>query len=1277
MQTTLLGLAIALILALLAALVGPFLIDWNQFRGPFEAEATRVLGAQVRVAGPLDARLLPTPSLRLQRVTVGGANDAGRVGAAKLDVEFSLGSLMRGELRADELSINGLSLDLGLDPQGRLDWPAAGLSNLAALTVDRLNLTGRIALHDAASRSNLELSDIAFSGELRAQAAALRGDGNFLLGGQRYPFRLSTGRAADGAAIRLRAGINQGAGGIAADLDGLVRFDQGRPRFDGTALLAALAAVAGETPRTPWRIAAKIEADPVRAQLDEVEVSWGAEDRALKLAGSGEARFGAVPRLDAKLSARQLDADRLLAQPGDAAPPLPWLTRLRDLAASLPLPPSPARVSLDADQIMIGNRPVTDLVAELRGDPQAWQLERLELRAPGGTRLALRGGTGVADAAITGTLDLSATDPELLAAWLQGRTPTAGGLTKALRIAGGVRAGSDALVLDPLTMQSGGDTLRGRFAYRARRDDQGAQIDAELKGNSADLDAALQWARTLAGPDGGWPERASLTLDLGKLSVGDQVWQPAAVRLTYDPHRIALDKLKLGTAGGLLLEGDGALDRDSAAGRLSLTARAPSPGPIAAAIDPFVPAIAARVKALPNEAGEARAKLSLSTEKTGTAPDHVEASGSLELTASGLSGRLTAKASPAAADLRKLDVEALTRIALAFDGELSAPRGETLLGLLGLDRVIDAGDGAAMLQASGTGKWRGALQGKAKLTAARLDAEANGEIEPFAAEPKAALSLKARKLDLAPLFDLPASGTSDAPLSLATQLTVAGSKWTFKDIDAGIAGSRLRGRLALTRGETAELDGEAGIDTLPLGPALQLALGATGRPADEPLGQGWLRGWRGKIAFQAVRAELPGGSELLPLRGVIRSDGRSLTLDSNGKLGGGDAKVVLTAKPTDAGVALDTRLSLKDADAAALRYGALALPPGKLSLQGTMASSGRSASALAGALSGGGTMSLAQASISGLDPGAFAVAIRATDQGQPIDADHLARLVEPALKAGPLKVDSAQFPLSVSDGRLKLAPTTLQARDARAVVSGGYDIAAGQADLRVTLALAEAGPEQPPEIRMFAAGPPDRMEWSRDLSGLSSWLSIRRIDRETRKLQMLEQGARPPVGPDPAAATQSPSKADKSSAQTSSLPPAAPAKSDSAPAAPRTPSGDPQAAQRSAPAAAEPETASQTGQGTAPALLPQTPPLPEADPRRATPKPAAQQQRPSQPRPQTSPQPQTSPKPQAPTAAPSTSREMLAPLPPPLEIKPAPGDVRPSRPRPPLVLSPPNARATD
>jgi len=56
------------------------------------------------------------------------------------------------------------------------------------------------------------------------------------------------------------------------------------------------------------------DADQAAARLDQIEVSYGPEERALRLVGAGEASFGAAPRLRASLSARQLDADRFAAR---------------------------------------------------------------------------------------------------------------------------------------------------------------------------------------------------------------------------------------------------------------------------------------------------------------------------------------------------------------------------------------------------------------------------------------------------------------------------------------------------------------------------------------------------------------------------------------------------------------------------------------------------------------------------------------------------------------------------------------------------------------------------------------------------------------------------------------------------------------------------------------------------------------------------------------------------------------------------------------------------
>jgi len=262
-QTTLLGLAIAFIIALLAALIGPYFIDWNQFRPQFEAEASKVIGAPVRVAGDLSARLLPTPSLRLRYIVVGRANDLGKVRAEKLDVEFSLGDLMRGEWRANELTISGAALDLGLDPQGRIDLPISnGKFNFGSLSIDRLNLTGRVALHDAASRQTLELNDIAFSGEVRSTAGSVRGEGSFALDGARHGFNVSSGQTADGNGTRVHLGIDPGEQTPSADVDGVLSFEGRAPRFEGAVALAAPPvpkAKAGDTCRRPHPIRFPVE----------------------------------------------------------------------------------------------------------------------------------------------------------------------------------------------------------------------------------------------------------------------------------------------------------------------------------------------------------------------------------------------------------------------------------------------------------------------------------------------------------------------------------------------------------------------------------------------------------------------------------------------------------------------------------------------------------------------------------------------------------------------------------------------------------------------------------------------------------------------------------------------------------------------------------------------------------------------------------------------------------------------------------------------------------
>jgi hypothetical protein len=146
-----------------------------------------------------------------------------------------------------------------------------------------------------------------------------------------------------------------------------------------------------------------------------------------------------------------------------------------------------------------------------------------------------------------------------------------------------------------------------------------------------------------------------------------------------------------------------------------------------------------------------------------------------------------------------------------------------------------------------------------------------------------------------------------------------------------------------------------------------------------------------------------------------------------------------------------------------------------------------------------------------------------------------------------------------------------------------------------------------PEIQLFAAGTPDAMTRSVDVAALSSWLAVRAIDHETRRLDAIEKGEPPPPPPTPISIPKEASE-DIS-------PPVEPLK---------------------------------------------TVPLPGRDPRRAK---------------QPVPKAAAPPRPIAPPAAaawppPPATQQQAAPLPAPIDVKPAPGSAAKPKPKPPIALTP-------
>ena len=430
MQTTLLGLAIAIILALVTALVGPLLIDWNGYREQLEARASGLTGLEFKVAGAIDARLLPTPSLTLQGIEFGRPRDASRVRARSLRLEFALGSLLRGEWKIADARLEAPEVTIGLDAAGHVGLPVPSTGFAPdSVSIQQLSIAdGRVILTDAATQSRLVLEKLEFRGDLRSLAGPAKGDGSFVIAGQHYPYRFSAGRVGDDGSLKMRLALDPIERPFTAEADISLRIENGVPQFEGGIAVARVVGRAPEGARAvivePWRVTSRFKGDSNGASFDQFELQYGPDERPIKIRGGARMVFGAKPRLDGELSSPQIDIDRILTltEPSQTRP-LPVLKTFAEYVVNEMHMPFPVRLGVQVESLMLAGAPLQRLNGVIKSDGESWDIERFELRAPGLTQVRLGGRIGITrfGTVFRGPVEIDAGNPRALFTWLTGR----------------------------------------------------------------------------------------------------------------------------------------------------------------------------------------------------------------------------------------------------------------------------------------------------------------------------------------------------------------------------------------------------------------------------------------------------------------------------------------------------------------------------------------------------------------------------------------------------------------------------------------------------------------------------------------------------------------------------------------------------------------------------------------------------------------------------------------------------------------------------------------
>lgn len=1132
MQTTLLGVAIAIILALVTALVGPLFIDWNSYRGEFEARASRLTGLDFRVTGAIDARLLPIPTVVLQGVEFGRPDEGSKVRARLLRIEFALGALARGEWRIAEAQLEGPEFTAGLDGTGRVAWPVPKLGfDLEGVSIARLQIQdGRASLADAASDARVVLEKFDFTGEVRSLVGPAKGEGSFVVAGQRYPYRLAIGRIADDGAAKVRLAVDATGQPIAAEADISLWLQRGVPRFEGSLQVARAVgrapAGAGSLITEPWRVTSRIRGDSAAAALEQIEFQYGPDDRAVKLRGSADLTFGGQPQFKGALSSPQIDLDRVLALPEPVRRrPLAAIKTLAESFLAASRLPIPAALNLSAENVTLGGAALVRLAADLKADADGVEIKGLELRAPGMSQLRLKGrlvatSTG---AQFVGSTRLEANDPRALVAWLTERSDEQAVSSGPLRVGGDLTIGSDAIAIDRLKFELDRMTVAGRLSYSWARDERPARLEAVLNAPEIDFDRIHAVAKAVLGETTfDWPREGSLSLKIARALVAGIEAKQAEIEMRSDANGFEIARLAIADFGGATLAAKGRIDTkaQSPRGAMTLDVDARALDGLVALLDKIAPEAGDRLR---RSAG----RLVPLTLRAAVSVDPAPAGGAAaKIKIDGRAGafRLAMQGDAAGAnDAMKLDdLGALAGARVDLSGRLDADDAAALIECIGLDRFLAVDKRPARLTLAVKGPLDGELAVDAQLAAGALNIASNGSVH-VADRAKAGADLNLKITNATVRSPRPGGRPAEPlPASVTARLALSQATVRVSELTGTVAGASVRGRLELgVQQQPITVEGDLELGALDLPAAIAAAIGmpaqgaanagtstnASGPWPAEPFEQA-LPGLSGQVAVKAARVALTPKLAAQDVRGVLRFGDSELALQGmEGRLAGGQAAADLTFLRRANGLSARTQLRLVGANAAELLpEGSLS---GRLTVEATAEGTGMSPVALVGSLVGSGSFTLENGRVMRLDPAAFDAVIRAVDQGLPIDATRIRDRVDAALTRGGLGIALAEGAITIGDGQARLSNPTVRAQRADLAAGGSVNLAEGALDARLTLFGAGAGApaDTRPEIGIVLKGPIETPKRTVDVAALASWLALRAVEQQSKKLDVLEGGA--------------------------------------------------------------------------------------------------------------------------------------------------------------------------
>ncbi len=1116
-------------LALTAALVAPYFIDWSSYRSAFEREAGHILGREVQVEGTARARLLPFPSVTFTDVVVVDpetGEPAMTVDEFSMDAE--LAPFLRGEVFIFDMRLVRPNMRVEIAPDGTVDWAVRPSSRFNPRQVTLENVTvsdGTIAVHQQASGRTVRLSDIESELSARNLSGPWRVNGSLEIDGMPASLSAATGSVGEDGRMRVRISLEPRDFPIALTTDGHASFVEKEGLYAGTFQVRTVDQDGEErqndqTESLGNRVSGRFSLNHQHLAVDEFLFETGPEDDPYTAEGRAMVMLGAEPSFSITADGAQIRIDPSDTS-GDGVAGVSAQERLAALTefmANLPKPTIPGTVAVNLPAIVAGDTTIRNIRIEAEPVDSGWSIHSAAATLPGRTRFEGEGLLETGESlSFDGHMLLAIGQPSGFASWLARdvddvirRLPSAG-------FAADVVLAPERQTFDNLELILG-DARFGGAIDRRNPQDARPSLVLNLDGDRLDVEGMQAFA-SLFLDDTGRNRLASHDVDLeisaGPVTARGVTAERLETALRLREGAVEIDQLTITGLAGARISATGQV-RDlgsTPTGRVDATIisvdlapltellarRFPEAGPLSA--------LARNAENFPGLLSDGEVNI------VASAADNGDSSSSLAVSADGRAGGTEFSASISGqgtpADL------ASSRTTVNFTARNGAAVLYALFGLPALPLDLA---GEAEVDLTATGVPADGMETTIKFAGDDLSADFEGEVaftnEGFGVHGAASLE----SADLEPW--LAVTGVSfpgfgfGLPVNLTAALEYSNELAVLSDISGHVAESAVSGDL---NGELREgiphLTGELTLSLLDLGIGAEMIAGSNAFQPDEgawpqtPFRQNTSVPFSADVALFADSLWFGNtiGAENAQMH-LVLEPGEFSVSELTATMFDGSVEGLAEFRNNEGTGLLSAQLSLDDIVLEDL------LPDASLSgrgdLSASLTSSGRSVNAMAASLSGSGSVSLSDLRIMGIEDEALpAILDRADPLGIDIDAEDVAAFAPPLVQGGDFRANDVEFAFSAANGVVRTPPVQLESEHASVSVEAVADVGERTVSATGTIAYdpeeeGMAGSE--PSVFFTASGPMGGARFDIDTEPLAQFLTQRALEREQRRVEHMQ-----------------------------------------------------------------------------------------------------------------------------------------------------------------------------